>query len=73
MTEDERTEAAIQQFQDIALKQHQQSHITPITASQPYCLECGNEIPLARQQAIPGVTLCLECKQTAEKKERLIR
>ena len=71
MTEDERIEAAIQQFQDIALKQHQQSHLTPVTASEPYCLECGNEIPLARQHAIHGVTLCIECKQIEEKRERL--
>ena len=31
------------------------------------CEECGEEIPLARRQAIPGVTMCVDCKQRQEK------
>ena len=71
MTEDERTEQAIQHFQDIALQQHQQNHTAEKCVSEPFCLECGNQIPLARQQALKGVTLCIDCKQIAEKKDRL--
>ena len=26
------------------------------------CLECGDAIPAARRQAIPGVTLCVACQ-----------
>jgi phage/conjugal plasmid C-4 type zinc finger TraR family protein len=32
-----------------------------------HCEECGEEIPTARQQAIPGVRLCVYCKQLNER------
>jgi len=32
-----------------------------------YCLECGNEIPAARREAIPGVQLCVVCQEYAER------
>ena len=31
------------------------------------CDECGEAIPLARQLAIPGVKLCVFCKERAER------
>ena len=31
------------------------------------CEECGEPIPLARRLAIPGVRLCIECQQEADK------
>jgi phage/conjugal plasmid C-4 type zinc finger TraR family protein len=31
------------------------------------CEECGEAIPLARQLAIPGVKLCVFCKERAER------
>jgi RNA polymerase-binding transcription factor DksA len=34
--------------------------------SSTYCQECGDDIPLARQRLIPGVTLCVHCKQRGE-------
>jgi phage/conjugal plasmid C-4 type zinc finger TraR family protein len=33
------------------------------------CEECGVDIPLARQKAVPGVQLCVGC-QTAIEEER---
>ena len=30
------------------------------------CEECGEAIPLARQQAVPGVRLCLACQEDAD-------
>lgn len=39
-------------------------------AAQPsleFCEECGDEIPEARRKAIPGVTLCVYCKERAER------
>jgi len=33
------------------------------------CEECGAMIPLARRKAIPGVRLCVECQQDADKTE----
>ena len=38
--------------------------------SQPsaeFCEECGEDIPKARQEAIPGVQLCIYCQERAEK------
>ncbi len=31
-----------------------------------HCAGCGEEIPAARQQAIPGVRLCVACQQKQE-------
>jgi phage/conjugal plasmid C-4 type zinc finger TraR family protein len=31
------------------------------------CEECGDEIPLARRLAIPGVHLCVFCKEKQER------
>lgn len=31
------------------------------------CEECGDEIPLARRLAIPGVQLCVFCKEKQER------
>lgn len=27
-----------------------------------YCEECGDEIPQARREAVPGVRLCVQCQ-----------
>ena len=35
-------------------------------ASLEYCEECGDEIPLQRQKAIPGVELCVFCQEHRE-------
>jgi phage/conjugal plasmid C-4 type zinc finger TraR family protein len=32
-----------------------------------YCAECGNEIPLARREAIPSVRLCVSCQDTQDR------
>ena len=32
------------------------------------CEECGEDIPVARQLAIPGVKLCVHCKEAQERK-----
>lgn len=32
-------------------------------ASRTHCAECEEPIPEARRQAIPGVTLCIDCQQ----------
>ncbi len=34
------------------------------------CIECGGEIPLARQIAVQGVTHCIECAQFFEMQNR---
>lgn len=35
-------------------------------ASLSHCEECGDEIPLQRQKAIPGVELCVFCQEHQE-------
>ena len=39
----------------------------PCGESLHYCEECGDEIPLARRQALPGVRLCVDCQSEADK------
>lgn len=32
----------------------------------PYCEECGDEIPAARREALPGCQCCVSCQQDLE-------
>ena len=32
-----------------------------------HCAECGNDIPEARRNAIPGVRLCLACQEAHDR------
>ena len=41
----------------------------PVGASRTYCAECEEPIPEARQSAIPGVKLCLECQQERDQRK----
>ncbi|BFO09140.1 hypothetical protein GGER_16500 [Serratia rubidaea] len=38
--------------------------------SEHYCQECGEEIPLARRQALQGVRYCLNCQSALDKTRR---
>lgn len=38
------------------------------TPSAEECVECGEAIPEARRLAIPGVQLCVDCKQRSERR-----
>lgn len=33
-----------------------------------HCAECGEEIPEARRQAVPGVRLCVACQDEADRR-----
>lgn len=35
----------------------------PKGESLSHCEECGNQIPQARREALPGVRLCVKCQQ----------
>lgn len=37
--------------------------------SERYCQECGEEIPLARRQALKGIRYCLVCQTEQDKKQ----
>lgn len=36
--------------------------------SRTECAECEEPIPEARRQAVPGVTLCIDCQQARDKR-----
>ncbi|HLW74040.1 MAG TPA: DksA/TraR family C4-type zinc finger protein [Gammaproteobacteria bacterium] len=40
----------------------------PAGESLKNCAECGQAIPEARRQALPGVRLCIACQAEADKK-----
>lgn len=44
----------------------------PSGVSAAYCEECGEPIPRARQEALPGVRLCVQCQQEAEREQRAV-
>ena len=35
----------------------------------PYCIDCGDEIPLARLRAVPGTVRCVRCQAEREAEE----
>jgi phage/conjugal plasmid C-4 type zinc finger TraR family protein len=39
-------------------------------ASRRDCAECGEAIPEARRQAVPGVRLCITCQAELDEKEK---
>lgn len=45
----------------------------PVAPSAKYCTDanCGDEIPEARRQAIPGVLYCAECQGRREQQQRM--
>ncbi len=42
----------------------------PGGVSLKHCAECGAAIPEARQQALPGVRLCLGCQEATDRKQQ---
>lgn len=46
-------------------------HIHHVVAPSLFeCEQCGNDIPPKRRQAIPGVSLCIECQRAVEMMSR---
>ncbi len=41
----------------------------PRGASLERCAECGNTIPAARREAVPGVRLCVACQEEHDKEQ----
>jgi phage/conjugal plasmid C-4 type zinc finger TraR family protein len=41
----------------------------PSGPSLSHCEECGAEIPVARQQAVPGVRLCVDCQSALDEEQ----
>ena len=43
----------------------------PQGESHHICVECGEVIPLARRQAVPGVRFCADCQTTYDREQAL--
>lgn len=56
-----------QQILDMRLKAVTQHSTRP---SARFCSECGNDIPEKRRLSLPGVQLCVGCKEVQEIKSR---
>ncbi|MCP4389677.1 MAG: DksA/TraR family C4-type zinc finger protein [Gammaproteobacteria bacterium] len=41
----------------------------PKGESLSHCEECGNEIPPARREAVPGVRLCIGCQEACDQEQ----
>lgn len=50
------------------------SRLTPqVPANDPWCEDCGDEIPAPRRQAAPWATTCIECQGIRERRGRYAR
>lgn len=66
MTDDERCALEVARIHERALA-NWRCEAEPLSqVSLTHCLACGNAIPQQRQRAVPGVTLCVACKQAEE-------
>ena len=43
----------------------------PRGESLSHCAECGDAIPAARRQAVPGVRLCIRCQEAVDRSRSL--
>ena len=42
----------------------------PAGDSLTHCEECGDEIPQARREAVPGVRLCIKCQSELDEEQK---
>jgi phage/conjugal plasmid C-4 type zinc finger TraR family protein len=49
-----------------ALAAHKAGRARPTSSSATHCLDCGDPIPLARRQAVPGCVRCVVCQREAD-------
>jgi len=73
MTTDEQAQA--RELADWEQNQRKGIMALPVAPSAKYCTDvnCGDEIPEARRQAIPGVLYCAECQERREQLQRMRR
>ena len=50
-----------------ALKKRERERMSAPAESAHDCEDCGDEIPEARRQAVPGCTRCIECQAFYDK------
>jgi phage/conjugal plasmid C-4 type zinc finger TraR family protein len=64
-------DAYIEQSLETALRN--QLELNSYLSTDPDCEQCGELIPEARREALPGCPTCVECKQLLEAKNRNYR
>lgn len=52
---------------DNALTQHYANRPKVARVSATECIDCGDDIPVQRQQAVPGCQRCIDCQAIGEK------
>lgn len=65
MDEIDQAQGLNEDFQAFALELQQNSR-EPANYTGTDCLDCGEEIPLKRRQAMPGCRRCIDCQTTLE-------
>lgn len=66
-------DAVLEQIQDsINDEVHRARKNVPSGESCMFCEECGEEIPEARRQALPGVKLCIKCQTEKDKEQKAV-
>ncbi len=60
----DRAQAHNEYFQNEMLQRQLRS--SEARPSRSHCVDCDDQIPLSRQQALPGVQRCIGCQQTLE-------
>lgn len=69
----DRHDAVLDQIQDSVNDEvNRARRNVPCGESLLYCEECGEEIPEARRRAIPGVRLCIDCQEEADKQNKAV-
>ena len=61
----------IEQSLELALQNQRKQ--ARANSTDPYCEECGTEIPVKRREALPGCPTCVDCQQLLEAKTRNYR
>ena len=51
---------------DLVTKKRPRPGISETGESSEICTECGDIIPIARREAMPGCTLCIKCQTELE-------
>lgn len=62
-----------QERQERALEQQLAQRVQYKGESAEFCEECGDAIPQARRELIPGVQLCVSCQSVRDDKSRHFR
>lgn len=52
---------------------HQRARLVAIAGTAEECHDCGESIPVARRQAVPGCMQCVACATIQERQQRLAR